>query len=776
MPVRRGARVVSALVTLAVGVPLSVATVAHPAAASASDPEPTRILLVGDSMTQGSAGDWTWRYRLWQHLTEHAVDVDLVGYRDDLRDEIGKTFGDQHYLDPAFDRDHAARWGMALSDPDVSGGDLVQDHQPDVVVVMLGDNDLSAGATGQQAADRLQDFVTDLRAADPVVDVVLVNDPRGVATQPQSAAYNAEIEDLAASLSTTDAPVVVADAASGFDLDGDTYDWAHPNARGELKIAAAVADALSVIGVGPPADRPLSDVPRGPRLPPVLSATATEGGADLSWVRSPGAETTEVYARDVTAGETGFQRVATRDEVSGTAHTVGGLAPGHTVQLRTRPFKGFWGAETDAWSNPVEVVVPEAPSASGPPGPVKVLLIGDSVTQGSSGDWTWRYRLWKHLQATYDAPVDFVGPRDDLHDILTDQNGNDDYIDPGFDRDHAARWGMTLSYADTPIDELVEDYQPDVVVEMLGTNDLLFLQQSPAQVEQNIENFVTAAQSADPDVDIVLSEITQTWFTGATELNALLADGAAELDTAGSTVVLADTDNGYTSAAHTFDDSHPNARGEMLIAAAVADSLAGLGIGTPPVRPLPTVPLGPRIPSVLHGSVSGRAADLTWTRSPGAASVQLSVRDVTAGTGWTVIEDRATGTTWVHHAMPVGHTMQFRVVPRKGWFLAQPDVASVVELRVPKVPSRTRVQVVSRASGRAVLTWRAAPRATHYRVELRRVGRGGWRTVAEDWARTRLVRRALRSGATYAVRVTPANATGAGPRSEPVRFTVPRRR
>ncbi|MFC7503453.1 hypothetical protein, partial [Nocardioides sp. GCM10030258] len=29
---------------------------------------------------------------------------------------------------------------------------------------------------------------------------------------------------------------------------------------------------------------------------------------------------------------------------------------------------------------------------------VRVLIVGDSVTQGSSGDWTWRYRLWRHLQ------------------------------------------------------------------------------------------------------------------------------------------------------------------------------------------------------------------------------------------------------------------------------------------------------------------------------------------------------------------------------------------
>ena len=43
-----------------------------------------RILIVGDSMTQGSAGDWTWRYGLWKHLDDADVDVDFVGPNDDL--------------------------------------------------------------------------------------------------------------------------------------------------------------------------------------------------------------------------------------------------------------------------------------------------------------------------------------------------------------------------------------------------------------------------------------------------------------------------------------------------------------------------------------------------------------------------------------------------------------------------------------------------------------------------------------------------------------------
>jgi hypothetical protein len=55
-----------------------------PGAAAAVEAEPVRIMLFGDSITQGSTGDWTWRYRLWQTLAAAGVDFDFVGPRNDL--------------------------------------------------------------------------------------------------------------------------------------------------------------------------------------------------------------------------------------------------------------------------------------------------------------------------------------------------------------------------------------------------------------------------------------------------------------------------------------------------------------------------------------------------------------------------------------------------------------------------------------------------------------------------------------------------------------------
>lgn len=408
------------------------------------------------------------------------------------------------------------------------------------------------------------------------------------------------------------------------------------------------------------------------------------------------------------------------------------------------------------------LVVPAPQAVSAPP--VKVLLLGDSVTQGSSGDWTWRYRLWQSLRAGPD-PVDFVGPRHDLWDYVANHAGADEYLEPAFDQDHAARWGMTLAHADTPADELVATYAPDVVVVMLGVNDLGT--RDPALVDQDTEDLVAAVRAVDPEVDIVLSTVTQTWFEGATELNDLLLDTAADLDSAGSRVLLARPDRGYTRGGHTYDGLHPNSQGEVLIAAAVQSRLAELDIGSGASRPTVVPPLGPRIPSRLTATLREGTASLSWTESPGADTTQIQRRDLTTGDGWEVAVDEASG-LGARLKVPAGHQLQLRVLPRKGWLLAAADVpANVVTLTRPAVPRRT---TVATGGSWARVSWRAARYAEGYRVEVRRAG-GPWRVVPGPHTGRVLTLRGLDQGE-YAVRVRALGPDGPGPASDRVRFRL----
>ncbi|KAK0124754.1 hypothetical protein ONS96_008636 [Cadophora gregata f. sp. sojae] len=38
-----------------------------------------RVMVVGDSMTHGQQGDYTWRYRIWQFFRNNGIDVQFVG-------------------------------------------------------------------------------------------------------------------------------------------------------------------------------------------------------------------------------------------------------------------------------------------------------------------------------------------------------------------------------------------------------------------------------------------------------------------------------------------------------------------------------------------------------------------------------------------------------------------------------------------------------------------------------------------------------------------------
>ena len=145
-------------------------------------------------------------------------------------------------------------------------------------------------------------------------------------------------------------------------------------------------------------------------------------------------------------------------------------------------------------------------------GATRILIVGDSITQGSVGDYTWRYFLWKHLQAA-GTEVDFVGPNQGLYGLQDGDVTNPDYADAEFDQDHASQWGLSVTYLDCgcwgnptwthSATELAENYDPDVVITDLGTNDLTFLAQSPDQLLDEQDAFIEEIREVRPDTKFV---------------------------------------------------------------------------------------------------------------------------------------------------------------------------------------------------------------------------------------------------------------------------------
>ncbi len=410
-----------------------------------------------------------------------------------------------------------------------------------------------------------------------------------------------------------------------------------------------------------------------------------------------------------------------------------------------------------------------------------MLLVGDSVTQGSSGDWTWRYRLWRHFQDAGVA-VDFVGPRDDLWNLRPSGPGATSYVDPGFDRDHAARWGMWSGFPDTPIATLVADHHPDVVVSMLGVNDLLY-GRAPEAVAADTTAIVEAARAVDPDLAFVFAEATQHWFTGVDTLNDALPAVVAGLTSPASPVAVATTSSGYDELQDTWDHAHANARGEVKIAAAVADALHELGIGPPAARPLVMPPVGPRSGATLTSSAGNGAGTLTWQGAAGATTQLLWGRDSTLGQPWGVLAeglppDGSLGIT----SLVNGHRYQYRLQPVKGDDAPEGAVFSpvvdVVPVAPPPLPSPPPAPValtaptdVRSVAGRrcARLAWRPVRGATSYWIQRRVDGR--W-TRGVRTAGTRVTLRQLPLRYSWRFRIRAVRGSAVGPQAT---ITVRRR-
>src|SRR5260370_3418578 len=95
-------------------------------------------MIVGDLITQGSSGDYTWQYRLYKHLLADGVRARMVGPYGWLFNNVTGSQGDHSYADPNFEYANDAAWGMALfREKDAIGGKMAT-HRPDYLLGFLG--------------------------------------------------------------------------------------------------------------------------------------------------------------------------------------------------------------------------------------------------------------------------------------------------------------------------------------------------------------------------------------------------------------------------------------------------------------------------------------------------------------------------------------------------------------------------------------------------------------------------------------------------------------
>lgn len=200
------------------------------------------------------------------------------------------------------------------------------------------------------------------------------------------------------------------------------------------------------------------------------------------------------------------------------------------------------------------------PPANPIPGTVRIMPLGDSITEGVSGGY--RNGLWNRLTAD-GYKLDYVGPRYDKWTQVPD-------------KDHAGTPGFTTGGIIDNIDSWMGTYQPQIVLLLIGTNDMAWwMTEAPETTAGRVGTIIDKIKAKSPGTYIIVGTITPMKGvappnnldrnTLANQYNAAVRKVVADRAAKGARASIAEV-NGVVALSDLYDDVHPNAAGHEKIA------------------------------------------------------------------------------------------------------------------------------------------------------------------------------------------------------------------
>jgi hypothetical protein len=190
--------------------------------------------------------------------------------------------------------------------------------------------------------------------------------------------------------------------------------------------------------------------------------------------------------------------------------------------------------------------------------PIKIMPLGDSITQSDSQHNSYRRNLWHKLKAG-GYSIDFVGSQN--------ENFGGPPPNPDFDLNHEGHWGWRVDQILEKIHDWMATYQPDIVLIHLGHNDL-GRGQSIASTIQELGEIIDILRYHNPRVTVLLAQIIPTYppSPAIPKLNVEIARLAEAKNTRESPVLRVNQAEGFDAREDTFDGLHPNESGEEKMA------------------------------------------------------------------------------------------------------------------------------------------------------------------------------------------------------------------
>ncbi|WP_410616681.1 ricin-type beta-trefoil lectin domain protein [Amycolatopsis sp. lyj-109] len=243
-------------------------------------------------------------------------------------------------------------------------------------------------------------------------------------------------------------------------------------------------------------------------------------------------------------------------------------------------------------------------------GGVRVMPLGDSITEGTQVPGGYRIGLWQRVTAG-GYQVDFVGSQANGPASLGDH-------------DHEGHPGWRIDQIDANIVSWLRTSTPHTVLLHIGTNDVLQnhdVAGAPARLSALVDHITATAPDAEVFVATIIPMANSGQEAAGRTFNATIPGMVQSKQNAGKHVHLVDMHAALT-AADLIDGVHPTAGGYDKMAAVWYSALQSVpgSIGTP----------GQSSARQLVGAQSGRCADV-----PGSADGTAVQLQDCAGATWT---------------------------------------------------------------------------------------------------------------------------------------------